>query len=70
MQRRVDYTDENKQYVIDTSQIKLKIENHAVCKGSKFKAQNSKSGLILEEKTFDTEKTVELLTIFAVKLEV
>ena len=34
------------------------------------KAQNSKSGLILEEKAFDTEKTVELLTIFAVKLEV
>lgn len=34
------------------------------------KAQNSKSGLILEEKIFDTEKTVELLTIFAVKLEV
>lgn len=37
---------------------------------SKLRVQNSKSGLILEEKTFDTEKTVELLTIFAVKLEV
>ena len=37
---------------------------------SKLRVQNSKSGLILEEKKIDTEKTVELLTIFAVKLEV